>query len=136
MESELFGHIRGAFTGAATDRKGLMEEANGGTLFMDEINNLPVRHAVEAAEGLEDREVRPVGSNQTRKIDVRIISASSSSLRKLVAEKRFREDLYYRLNVYPIDVPSLEERVEDIPNLADHFLKKFPGSSKRRSGNS
>jgi len=124
VESELFGHIRGAFTGAVGDRKGLLEEANGGTLFMDEINNLPFEMQSKLLRVLQDREIRPVGSNVTRKVDVRIISASSSSLRKLVAEKSFREDLYYRLNVYPIFVPSLDERSEDIPVLADHFLRR------------
>jgi Nif-specific regulatory protein len=125
VESELFGHIKGAFTGASIDRKGLLEEANGGTLFMDEVNNLPVDMQSKLLRVLQDEEIRPVGSNQTRKINVRIITASSSSLQKLVVEKNFREDLYYRLNVYPIFVPSLNERVEDVPMLADNFLKKF-----------
>ncbi len=131
VESELFGHTRGAFTGAITDRKGLLEEANGGTLFMDEINNLPFEMQSKLLRVLQDQEVRPVGSNLTRKVDVRIISASSSSLRKLLVEKSFREDLYYRLNVYPIYVPSLDERVEDIPQLADHFLRKFSLEQKK-----
>jgi transcriptional regulator with PAS, ATPase and Fis domain len=131
VESELFGHIKGAFTGAMADRKGLLEEANGGTLFMDEINNLPLEMQPKLLRVLEDQEIRPIGTNQTRTIDVRIISASSSSLRKLVAEKTFREDLYYRLNVYPIAVPSLHERVEDIPMLVEHFLKKFGSEQKK-----
>ncbi len=131
VESELFGHIRGAFTGAVTDRKGLLEEANGGTLFMDEINNLPFDMQSKLLRVLQDQEVRPVGSNLTRKVDVRIISASSSSLRKLVAEKSFREDLFYRLNVYPILVPSLRERAEDIPLLAGHFLKMFSHAQRK-----
>ncbi len=125
VESELFGHIKGAFTGASSNRKGLLEEANGGTLFMDEINNLPFDMQSKLLRVLQDEEVRPVGSNQSRKVNVRIITASSSSLQKLVIEKNFREDLYYRLNVYPIFVPSLNDRAEDIPFLADHFLKKF-----------
>jgi transcriptional regulator with PAS, ATPase and Fis domain len=125
VESELFGHIKGAFTGASIDRKGLFEEANGGTLFMDEINNLPVDMQSKLLRVLQDEEIRPVGSNQTKKVNVRIITASSSSLLKMVNEKNFREDLYYRLNVYPIYVPSLKDRVEDISFLADHFLKKF-----------
>ena len=131
VESELFGHIKGAFTGASIDRKGLLEEANGGTLFMDEINNLPFEMQSKLLRVLQDEEVRPVGSNQSRKVNVRIITASSSSLQKLVVEKNFREDLYYRLNVYPIFVPSLQERVEDIPLLADHFLKKFSLEQKK-----
>jgi len=125
VESELFGHIKGAFTGAMADRRGLFEEANGGTLFLDEINNLAVDMQSKLLRVLQDGEIRPVGSNQTRKINVRIIAASSSSLRQLLAEAKFREDLYYRLNAYPIFVPSLNERVEDIPMLADHFLKTF-----------
>jgi Nif-specific regulatory protein len=125
VESELFGHVKGAFTGATMDRMGLFEEANGGTLFMDEINNLPVEMQSKLLRVLQDEEIRPVGSNQIRKINVRIITASSSSLKKLVNENKFREDLYYRLNVYPIYVPPLKERTEDIPLLAEHFLKKF-----------
>lgn len=131
VESELFGHMKGAFTGASTNRKGLLEEANGGTLFMDEVNNLPVDMQSKLLRVLQDEEIRPVGSNQTRKINVRILTASSSSLHKLVAERNFREDLYYRLNVYPIFVPSLNERVDDIPLLADYFLKKFSLEQKK-----
>lgn len=131
VESELFGHIKGAFTGALNNRKGLLEEANGGTLFMDEINNLPIEMQSKLLRVLQDEEVRPVGSNQSKKINVRIITASSTSLQKLVAEKKFREDLYYRLNVYPIFVPSLNDRVEDIPFLAEYFLKKFSQEQKK-----
>jgi len=131
IESELFGHIKGAFTGALTNRKGLLEEANGGTLFMDEINNLPFDMQSKLLRMLQDEEIRPVGSNQIRKVNVRIITASSSSLQKLVTENKFREDLYYRLNVYPIYVPPLKERIEDIPLLADHFLKKFSVEQKK-----
>ena len=131
VESELFGHIKGAFTGAAMDRKGLFEEANGGTLFMDEINNLPVDMQAKLLRVLQDDEIRPVGSNLTRKVNVRIITASSSALHKLVNGNKFREDLYYRLNVYPIHVPPLKERIEDIPLLADHFLKKFSSKQKK-----
>lgn len=125
VESELFGHIKGAFTGALTDRRGLFDEANGGTLFMDEINNLPFDMQSKLLRVLQDEEIRPVGSNTIRKVNVRIISASSLSLQKLVFQKNFREDLYYRLNVYPIYVPPLSERIEDIPMLADYFLGKF-----------
>lgn len=125
VESELFGHIKGAFTGALTDRKGLLEEANGGTLFMDEINNLPFDMQSKLLRVLQGEEIRPVGSNQIKKVNVRIITASSSSLLKMVTDKKFREDLYFRLNVYPIFVPSLGERIEDIPMLAEYFLRKF-----------
>lgn len=131
VESELFGHIKGAFTGALTDRKGLLEEASGGTLFMDEINNLPFDMQSKLLRVLQDGEIRPVGSNQIRKINVRIISASSLSLQKLVSQKNFREDLYYRLNVYPIFVPPLSERTEDIPMLADYFLGKFSSQQEK-----
>ena len=131
VESELFGHIKGAFTGALVNRKGSLEEANGGTLFMDEINNLPVDMQSKLLRVLQDEEIRPVGSNQIRKVNLRIITASSSSLLKLVVEKNFREDLFYRLNVYPIFVPPLSERVGDIPMLADYFLNKFSAKQEK-----
>ena len=131
IESELFGHIKGAFTGANLSRKGLLEEADGGTLFMDEINNLPLEVQAKLLRFLQEGEIRPVGSNETLKVDVRIIAASSISLKKLVAENKFRQDLFYRLYVYPISVPSLNERNEDIPLLANHFLKKFSNEQKK-----
>ncbi len=125
LESELFGHVKGAFTGATSDRKGLLEEADHGTLFMDEIANLPLEMQAKFMRVLQEGEIKPVGSNKSRKIEIRIISASSASLRQMVDSRQFREDLYYRLHVYPIDVPSLNERQEDIPLLANHFLRKF-----------
>ena len=125
IESELFGHVKGAFTGAAESRKGLMEEANGGTLFMDEIINLPMDVQAKLLRVLQEKEIRPLGSNQLRKIDVRIIAASSQSLRRLVESKEFREDLFYRLYVYPIEIPTLSQRKDDIPYLANHFLRKY-----------
>ncbi|MBN1482079.1 sigma-54-dependent Fis family transcriptional regulator [candidate division KSB1 bacterium] len=125
IESELFGHVKGAFTGATTDRKGLMEEANGGTFFMDEINNLPYETQAKLLRALQEGEIRPVGSNKTHQLDVRFIAASSTSLRHLVEKHRFREDLFYRLHVYPIYVPTLDERRKDIPVLAEHFLSAF-----------
>lgn len=125
IESELFGHAKGAFTGAATAHKGLIEEANGGTLFMDEITNLPLEMQSKFLRFLQEGEIRPLGSNQPRQVDVRIISASSIPLSKLVEKQQFREDLFYRLNVYPISVPSLNERREDIPLLAERFIKIF-----------
>ncbi len=133
LESELFGHIKGAFTGAAHDRKGLIEEANSGTLFMDEIVNLPLEMQSKLMRMLQESEIRPVGSNKTRKVDVRIITAASESLFKLVEKKQFREDLFYRLYVYPISVPSLVERQEDVLVLARHFIKIF--SKKYTKGN-
>ena len=132
IESELFGHIKGAFTGANFSRKGLLEEANGGTLFMDEITNLPIELQSKLLRFLQENEIRPIGSNETRKVDVRIITASSSSLKQLVEEQKFRDDLFYRLYVYPISVPSLNERSEDIPLLADYFLKKYSLEQKKK----
>jgi two-component system response regulator HupR/HoxA len=134
MESEFFGHKRGAFTGATSDRKGLMEETNGGTLFMDEISNLSFEMQSKLLRVLQEGEIRPVGSNQSRKVDVRIISAASSSLKEMVQDKLFREDLFFRLYVYPIQVPSLSERNEDIPLLANAFLKKFSSQQNKKVG--
>ena len=125
LESELFGHRRGAFTGAHSDRQGLFLEANGGTLFMDEINNLPYDMQSKLLRVLEEGEVRPVGSDKLVKIDIRIIAASSVPLKRLVEEGSFREDLFFRLHVYPIHIPDLSERQEDIPVLANHFLRKY-----------
>jgi transcriptional regulator with GAF, ATPase, and Fis domain len=133
IESELFGHVKGAFTGATAERKGLLEEANLGTLFMDEITSLPMEMQAKFMRMLQEGEVRPLGSNKTRHVDVRIISASSMALRTLVEQQKFREDLYYRLHVYPIHVPSLDERHDDIPLLASHFLKKFSSQQRKQA---
>lgn len=124
IESELFGHIKGAFTGAISDKKGLFEEADGGTIFLDEIGDLNVTLQSKLLRTIQDKEIRPVGSNQTKKIDVRIISATHKNLKKAIEQENFREDLFYRLSVIPIRLPSLRERIEDIPLLAEHFLKK------------
>ena len=123
FESELFGHVKGAFTGANFARKGLIEEADGGTLFMDEINSLHIDMQSKLLRFLQEGEIRPVGGNEVKKVDVRIIAASGRPLLKCVESKEFREDLFYRLYIYPISVPSLSERSEDIPLLANHFLK-------------
>lgn len=133
IESELFGHIKGAFTGAITSRTGLLEEANGGILFIDEIANLPLELQAKLLRVLQEGEIRPLGSNDTKKINVRIIAASSSSLRQMVTNKQFREDLFYRLYVYPISVPSLDERKEDITLLANHFLNKISLSQNKKA---
>ncbi|MFQ5632730.1 MAG: sigma-54 interaction domain-containing protein, partial [bacterium] len=133
VESELFGHVKGAFTGAISERKGLITEADKGTLFMDEIANLPTDIQSKLMRVLQEGEIRPIGSNTTRKVDVRVIAAGSVSLRKLVAENKFREDLYYRLHVYPIQVPPLHERQEDIPILANHFLAKFASQQGKKA---
>jgi Nif-specific regulatory protein len=133
IESELFGHVKGAFTGASTARTGLFEEANNGTLFMDEIANLPLELQVKLLRVLQEGEIKPLGSNTTRKINVRVITAASVSLKELVNQKKFREDLFYRLMVYPIHIPSLEERNEDIILLANHFLEKFSKEQHKKA---
>jgi DNA-binding NtrC family response regulator len=122
MESELFGHTRGAFTGAGDARKGLMDLANGGSAFFDEIGDLPIELQVKLLRLLQEREFRPVGSVQRIKIDVRIIAATHRDLSKEIAAGRFREDLYHRLNVIRLTLPPLRERAEDIPLLIDRFL--------------
>jgi two-component system response regulator HydG len=124
LESELFGHTRGAFTGAYTSRKGLFLEANDGTLFLDEIGDLSLGLQAKLLRVLQDRMVRPVGSNKAYPTNARIIAATHRDLKAMVREGLFREDLYYRLSVIPIRIPSLSERPEDIPLLVDHFLRK------------
>ena len=125
LESELFGHLRGAFTDASTDKTGLFEQAHGGTLFLDEIGEMPLSLQVKLLRVLQDEEIRPVGSSTVKKVNVRVISATSKQLEQEVSEGRFREDLYFRLNVLGIILPPLRERTEDIPLLVDHFLAKF-----------
>lgn len=132
MESELFGHVKGAFTGATRDRKGLFEEADHGTLFMDEIINLPIEMQAKLMRVLQESEIRPVGANKPRKVDVRVFAAASKSLQSAVKAGDFREDLYYRLFVYPIVIPTLQERREDIPLLADFFLQKFAKEQNKK----
>ena len=124
-ESELFGHVKGAFTGAWRDKKGLVEEADGGTLFLDEIADMGPTLQSKLLRFLQEGEYRPVGANITKHADVRIIAATNHDLTKEIKEKRFREDLYYRLNVVRFDLPPLAARREDIPLLAYHFLKKY-----------
>jgi len=133
IESELFGHIKGAFTGAISNRNGLIAEADKGTLFMDEIANLPTDIQAKLMRFLQEGQIRPVGCDKIRKVDVRIIAAGSISLRKLVEAGKFREDLYYRLHVYPIQVPSLTERQKDIPILANHFLAEFVTQQNKKA---
>ncbi len=122
LESELFGHKRGAFTGAHADKKGLFELADGGTIFLDEIGETEPGMQVRLLRVLQDGEIRPLGSSETRKVDVRILAATNRDLRAAVESQRFREDLYYRLRVVEIELPPLRERREDVPALAHHFL--------------
>lgn len=125
LESILFGHVKGAFTGAIATRKGLFETANRGTIFFDEIGTITPEIQVKLLRVLQDREFMPVGSNETVRVDVRIIAATNSDLRKLVEDGKFREDLYYRLNVINLNLPPLRERKEDIPALIDHFFTRY-----------
>ncbi len=131
LESELFGHMRGAFTGAHADKKGLFEVAHGGTIFLDEIGETHPGMQVRLLRVLQDGEIRPLGSSETRKVDVRVIAATNHKLRKDLAENNFREDLYYRLRVVEIDLPPLRERRSDIPLLARHFLDNANQKMKR-----
>jgi transcriptional regulator with PAS, ATPase and Fis domain len=127
IESELFGHVRGAFSGAVADRKGIFEEAHGGTVFFDEIGELPIAMQPKLLRALESRQVRRVGSNQARRVDVRVIAATNRTLARSVNEGTFREDLYYRLAVIEVELPPLRARREDLPALAAHFIERFTG---------
>jgi two-component system response regulator PilR (NtrC family) len=131
LESELFGYMKGAFTGANENRQGLFQAAHGGTLFMDEIGNMSLTMQVKLYRVLQEGKVRPVGSTEETDVDVRIIAATNKDFEKEIAEGRFREDLYYRLSVIPIQLPPLRERREDIPLLARHFLESFRKSMEK-----
>jgi len=125
IESELFGHIKGAFTGAVQNRTGAFIQANGGTLFLDEIGELPYEIQAKLLHAVEDRVITPVGSTDSLKVDIKIISATNQNIEKMLEEKKFRSDLYFRLNTYTVFMPSLEERQADIPELTEYFLNFF-----------
>lgn len=125
IESELFGHEKGAFTGASTTRIGRFEAANGGTIFLDEFGDIPASTQVKLLRVLQEREIERIGSTKPIKVDVRIVCATNRNLEELIANDKFREDLYYRINVFPIYVPALRERINDIPILTDFFIDKF-----------
>jgi two-component system response regulator AtoC len=125
LESELFGHVKGAFTGAHVDRAGLFEEADGGSLFLDEIGELPPQLQVKLLRALQEGEIRRVGDSSARKVDVRLVAATARDLEQEVREGNFRSDLYYRINVVRIHLPPLRQRTEDIPPLTRHFIEKF-----------
>ncbi|MBE0427264.1 MAG: sigma-54-dependent Fis family transcriptional regulator [Nitrospirae bacterium] len=131
LESELFGHMKGAFTGAMYNKQGLFEIADGGSLFLDEIGEMPINLQVKLLRVLENGTFRRVGGTNDIKVDVRIISATNKDLKEEIEAGRFREDLYYRLNVVPINIPPLRDRKEDIPLLVDHFLKKLSGTPRK-----
>jgi DNA-binding NtrC family response regulator len=132
LESELFGHVRGAFTGANFTKKGRFALADGGSIFLDEIAAISPAVQAKLLRVLQDREFEPLGAERTQKVDLRVIAATNRDLRQLVAENKFQEDLYYRLNVIPITIPPLRERREDIPLLIEHFVKRFSERTGKR----
>jgi formate hydrogenlyase transcriptional activator len=132
LESELFGHEKGAFTGAVTQRVGRFEAADGGTLFLDEIGDIPLELQAKMLRVLQEQEFERLGSTYTRRVDVRVVAATNQDLTGLIAEKQFRMDLYYRLNVFPIELPPLRRRAEDIPLLVAHFVHKYAGRMSKQ----
>lgn len=131
LESELFGHVRGAFTGAVADKKGVFEEAQGGTCFLDEIGDIGPNLQAKLLRVLQEHEIRRVGGKEWLPVDVRVVAATNRNLQELVNKRAFRHDLYYRLNVLPLHLPPLRERVEDIPALAQHFLRRYSYENRK-----
>jgi two-component system, NtrC family, response regulator AtoC len=131
LESELFGHVRGAFTDATSDKAGLFEQAHGGTLFLDEVGEMPLSLQVKLLRVLQEEEIRRVGAQSSLKVNVRVVSATSRDLETDVKNGRFREDLYFRINVFSIQMPPLRERIEDIPLLAEYFIRRYANSMDR-----
>ncbi|MGI9408319.1 MAG: sigma-54 dependent transcriptional regulator, partial [Hyphomicrobiaceae bacterium] len=132
VESILFGHEKGSFTGASDKRKGKFQEADGGTLFLDEVGELPLDVQVKLLRALQEGEIDPVGSKKSVKVDFRLVSATNRDMIQLVKEGKFREDLYYRLNVFPVWVPPLRDRMQDVPHLTDHFITRFAAEEGKR----
>jgi two-component system response regulator PilR (NtrC family) len=132
LESELFGYVKGAFTGANTNRKGLFEAANRGTIFLDEIGEMSPAMQVKLLRVLQERRVRPVGAHEELAVDARVIAATNRDLKKMSVDGTFREDLFYRISVIPINLPPLRDRREDIPDLVEHFIRKFCDMSGRQ----
>ncbi|RLB99009.1 MAG: sigma-54-dependent Fis family transcriptional regulator, partial [Deltaproteobacteria bacterium] len=132
LESELFGHVKGAFTGAISAKRGLLEEAQGGTIFLDEIGELAPGTQVKLLRAIQEHEIKPVGGNKSIRVDVRFISATSRDLRKEIEAGHFREDLYFRLAVIPLHLPPLRDRMEDLPLFVDHFVKRFNKRYKKQ----
>ncbi len=132
MESEFFGHRKGSFTGAASDKQGLFQAAHQGTLFLDEVADLPIEMQVKLLRAIQEKKVRPIGANQEEEVDVRILSATHKDLKSLIQQEKFREDLFFRINVIPLYMPSLAERPEDVALLSDHILNKLNTSSDNK----
>jgi formate hydrogenlyase transcriptional activator len=132
LESELFGHEKGAFTGAITQKVGRMELADQGTLFLDEVGDIPIEIQPKLLRALQEREFERLGSTHTRRVNIRLIAATNRDLEKMIADREFRSDLYYRLHVFPIRIPPLRERKEDIPQLVSYFVQKFAKQMQKK----
>jgi DNA-binding NtrC family response regulator len=133
LESELFGHVKGSFTGAVTNKQGLFETADGGTLFLDEIGNISLSTQAKLLRFIEEREFKAVGATRVQKVDIRLVTATNKDLEGMVADGEFRDDLYYRINIFPIEIPPLRERRDDIPALTMHFLNRFNRDMKHKA---